>query len=116
MHATRCLRVIVHSKFNLIMNIEAIARKPRDFLSNSEASLESVIAELACLPLAFQPGSRWHYSMSIDVPAHLIEVLSGRPRRSTEEMFQYRMALSDNVWKCVFSFEELAIRRQSFCS
>jgi CubicO group peptidase (beta-lactamase class C family) len=48
-------------------------------LSNSEASLESVITELSRLPLAFQPGSRWHYSMSIDVLAHLIEVLSGRP-------------------------------------
>ena len=48
-------------------------------LSNSEASLEAVIADLARLPLAYQPGSRWHYSMSIDVLAHLIEVLSGRP-------------------------------------
>jgi CubicO group peptidase (beta-lactamase class C family) len=48
-------------------------------LSNSDASLESVIAELARLPLAYQPGSRWHYSMSIDVLAHLIEVLSDRP-------------------------------------
>jgi CubicO group peptidase (beta-lactamase class C family) len=48
-------------------------------LSDSEVSLESVIAELARLPLAYQPGSRWHYSMSIDVLAHLIEVLSGRP-------------------------------------
>jgi CubicO group peptidase (beta-lactamase class C family) len=48
-------------------------------LSDSEASLESVIAELARLPLAYQPGSRWHYSMSIDVLAHLIEALSGRP-------------------------------------
>lgn len=48
-------------------------------MSNSEASLESIIAELARLPLAYQPGSRWHYSMSIDVLGHLIEVLSGRP-------------------------------------
>jgi CubicO group peptidase (beta-lactamase class C family) len=48
-------------------------------VSNSEASLESVITELARLPLAYQPGSRWHYSMSIDVLAHLIEVLSGCP-------------------------------------
>ena len=48
-------------------------------LSNAAASLESEIGELARLPLAYQPGSRWHYSMSIDVLAHLIEVLSGRP-------------------------------------
>ena len=48
-------------------------------LSNAEASLESTVSELARLPLAFQPGSRWHYSISIDVLAHLIEVLSGCP-------------------------------------
>ncbi|HKD05614.1 MAG TPA: serine hydrolase domain-containing protein [Bryobacteraceae bacterium] len=47
--------------------------------SDSGASLESIITELARLPLAYQPGSRWHYSMSIDVLAHLIEVLAGRP-------------------------------------
>jgi CubicO group peptidase (beta-lactamase class C family) len=50
-------------------------------MSNSTASLESIIAELARLPLAYQPGSRWHYSMSIDVLGHLIETLSGRPLR-----------------------------------
>jgi CubicO group peptidase (beta-lactamase class C family) len=48
-------------------------------LSNAEASLESTVSELARLPLAYQPGSRWHYSISIDVLAHLIEVFSGRP-------------------------------------
>ncbi len=47
--------------------------------SKPESSLESIVDELARLPLAFQPGTRWHYSMSIDVLAHLIQVLSGRP-------------------------------------
>ena len=44
-------------------------------------TLEALIGELARLPLAYQPGSRWHYSLSIDVLAHLIEVLSGQPLR-----------------------------------
>ncbi len=48
-------------------------------LRDSGSSLESVVGEIARLPLAYQPGSRWHYSMSIDVLAHLIEILSGRP-------------------------------------
>jgi CubicO group peptidase (beta-lactamase class C family) len=48
-------------------------------LRDPKASLEAVIGELARMPLACQPGSQWHYSMSIDVLAHLIEVLSGRP-------------------------------------
>lgn len=45
-------------------------------------TLEAMIGELARLPLAYQPGSRWHYSLSIDVLAHLIEVLSGQPLRA----------------------------------
>jgi CubicO group peptidase (beta-lactamase class C family) len=48
-------------------------------MSDATHTLERIIAELARFPLAFQPGSRWHYSMSIDVLAHLIEVLSGQP-------------------------------------
>ena len=31
------------------------------------------------LPLAFQPGTRWHYSVGIDVAARLVEVISGQP-------------------------------------
>ncbi|MEZ4713020.1 MAG: serine hydrolase domain-containing protein [Caldilineaceae bacterium] len=44
-------------------------------------TLESVIAEIARFPLAYQPGERWHYAVGIDVLAHLIEVLSGQPLR-----------------------------------
>jgi CubicO group peptidase (beta-lactamase class C family) len=48
-------------------------------LSNANRSLEAMIGELTRLPLAYQPGTKWHYSMGIDVIAHLIEVLSGQP-------------------------------------
>ena len=48
-------------------------------LSDAGRSLEAMIGELARLPLAFQPGTKWHYSMAIDVLAHLIEVISGQP-------------------------------------
>ncbi|MEZ4659081.1 MAG: serine hydrolase domain-containing protein [Caldilineaceae bacterium] len=44
-------------------------------------TLESVMDDLARFPLAYQPGERWHYSVAIDVLAHLIEVLSGQPLR-----------------------------------
>lgn len=40
-------------------------------------TLKQLVTELAHLPLAFQPGVRWHYSMSIDVIAHLVEIVSG---------------------------------------
>jgi len=48
-------------------------------LSNAECTLETMIHSLAQLPLAYQPGTRWHYSLAIDVIAHLIEVISGMP-------------------------------------
>jgi CubicO group peptidase (beta-lactamase class C family) len=42
-------------------------------------TLEDAIDDLARFPLAFQPGSRWRYSVGIDVAARVIEVISGRP-------------------------------------
>lgn len=49
------------------------------FMRDANSTLEHVIAEVARLPLAYHPGSRFHYSMSIDVLAHLIEIISGQP-------------------------------------
>lgn len=49
--------------------------------NDASRTLEAMISELARQPLAYQPGSRWHYSLSIDVLAYLIEVLSGQPLR-----------------------------------
>jgi CubicO group peptidase (beta-lactamase class C family) len=37
------------------------------------------VARLAGLPLLFDPGTRWNYSMSTDVCGRLIEVMSGMP-------------------------------------
>jgi CubicO group peptidase (beta-lactamase class C family) len=45
----------------------------------ADHSLEAAIDDLARFPLAFQPGSKWRYSVGIDVAARLIEVISGRP-------------------------------------
>jgi CubicO group peptidase (beta-lactamase class C family) len=41
-------------------------------------TLEQFVDELATLPLGFAPGTRWHYGVSIDVAARLIEVISGQ--------------------------------------
>ena len=45
----------------------------------AKCPLEAAIEDLARFPLAFQPGSRWRYSVGIDVAARVIEVISGRP-------------------------------------
>jgi len=44
-----------------------------------EGPLEVRVRDLATLPLAFQPGSRWEYSVSTDVLGRVVEVVSGRP-------------------------------------
>jgi CubicO group peptidase (beta-lactamase class C family) len=41
-------------------------------------TLEQFVDELATMPLAFVPGTRWHYSVGTDVTARLIEVISGQ--------------------------------------
>jgi CubicO group peptidase (beta-lactamase class C family) len=48
----------------------------RDTKVVSDQSLEQFVADLTELPLAFQPGTAWRYSLSQDVVAHLVEVLS----------------------------------------
>jgi CubicO group peptidase (beta-lactamase class C family) len=47
-------------------------------LFDPRARLSEAIDDLASLPLAFQPGERFHYSVGIDVAARLIEVVSGQ--------------------------------------
>lgn len=39
----------------------------------------TLVEGLSQLPLAFQPGSHWRYSLSIDLLAALIEIISGIP-------------------------------------
>jgi CubicO group peptidase (beta-lactamase class C family) len=41
--------------------------------------MQAMIDKLAKLPLLFQPGERWHYSVSVDVQGYLVEKLSGKP-------------------------------------
>ena len=48
-------------------------------LRSNHRSIESVVKQIAELPLRFHPGTRWHYGMSTDVLGRLIEVISGQP-------------------------------------
>jgi CubicO group peptidase (beta-lactamase class C family) len=48
-------------------------------MSDTHSPLSQVIADLARFPLVDHPGAGYHYGMSIDVLAHLIEVLADQP-------------------------------------
>ncbi len=45
----------------------------------SDLSLKDFSLNLAKLPLQYEPGTRWHYSVSVDLQGRLVEVLSGKP-------------------------------------
>ncbi len=50
-----------------------------------QGSLAAMTERLAALPLAFKPGSRWEYSVAIDVLGRVVEVVSGQ---SLAEFFE----------------------------
>jgi CubicO group peptidase (beta-lactamase class C family) len=41
-------------------------------------SLQDMIDKLAKIPLLYQPGTRWVYSVSMDIQGHIVERLSGQ--------------------------------------
>ena len=41
--------------------------------------LEDQVAALGEIPLLYQPGTQWNYSVSVDVLGRLVEVVSGQP-------------------------------------
>jgi CubicO group peptidase (beta-lactamase class C family) len=41
-------------------------------------TLATFIERLGTLPLLFEPGSRWHYSVAVDVQGRLVEAISGQ--------------------------------------
>ena len=54
----------------------------------TELSTAEFMQQLAQIPLQFQPGTRWNYSMSTDVLGHLVEVIAGQ---SLDDFFRTRI-------------------------
>jgi CubicO group peptidase (beta-lactamase class C family) len=42
-------------------------------------SLETFVKKLGEIPLQYDPGTTWHYSVAVDVLGRLVEVVSGKP-------------------------------------
>ena len=42
-----------------------------------EVDLQGFVSALGKLPLQYEPGKQWHYSVSVDIQGRLVEVLSG---------------------------------------
>ena len=67
---------------------------------NDDYDLEQFVTKLGQIPLQYEPGTRWHYSVSVDVQGRLVEVLSGM---SFGEFLQQRLFtpldMSDTFFK-----------------
>ncbi len=44
-----------------------------------QATIADMVTELSKIPLVYQPGTQWNYSVSVDVLGRLVEVVSGQP-------------------------------------
>lgn len=55
----------------------------------SKGNLKHVIETLGSLPVKFEPGSQWAYSMATDIAGYLVEILSGTafPEYLTNHIF-----------------------------
>ena len=58
-------------------SVDAAYRRLRVAEFATEGGLDTMIEQLSTLPLEFSPGTRWNYSVSIDVMGYLVEKLSG---------------------------------------
>jgi CubicO group peptidase (beta-lactamase class C family) len=60
-------------------NVDAAYREQKIGELEKSGTLQSMIDDLAKIPLEFSPGEAWNYSVSTDVLGYLVERISGKP-------------------------------------
>ena len=65
-----------------------VDRQYRDAKILGNKDLEEMTGLLAKIPLQYQPGTRWHYSVAVDVLGRFVEVVAGMP---LDEFLQQRL-------------------------
>ena len=86
--------------FNPSLLSQEMARRHLEFRPHGPV-LQTMIAELAQLPLGFQPGTRWEYSVSIDVIGRVLEVLENAPLdRILDRIIFEPLAMKDTGFAC----------------
>ncbi|MBN2006893.1 MAG: beta-lactamase family protein [Anaerolineae bacterium] len=70
--------------------VDRLYQKQREEAGTPEeqSTVKDMVEGLTRLPLAFQPGTKWRYSLAIDVLGHIIEIISGKP---LDEFFKERL-------------------------
>ena len=80
--------------YNSSDNIVGEEYEKRKIFHSGETSLEEEVNFLSELPLLFEPGSQWHYSVSIDILARILEIVT-------------RENLSDILYENIFSILDM---------
>ena len=62
--------------YNTSNNIIAEEYEKRKIFHSGETSLEEEVYNILQIPLLFEPGTEWHYSVSIDILARIIEIIT----------------------------------------
>jgi CubicO group peptidase (beta-lactamase class C family) len=71
----------------------------RDAKLLESPSMDAFVAKLATLPLAFQPGERYSYGLSIDVLGAVVEKVSAMPfERFVEERITRPLGMTDTAY------------------
>jgi len=83
-------------------------RAYRDAALYQSADLDAFIDKLATLPLRFEPGTRYHYSVATDVLGALVERLSGQ---TLEKFFQARIFDPLDMHDTFFNVPESKVAR-----
>jgi len=68
--------------------VDSLYREARLGVWGSAGDLEATVSAIASLPLIFDPGTRWNYSLGVDVLGRVVEVVSGR---SLDDFFRTRI-------------------------
>ena len=72
-----------------------------DFIFKPGAGLGGAVDDWCSIPLLFQPGTQWNYSVAFDVLGRLIEIWSGQALDvfMKERIFD-PLGMSDTEWWC----------------
>lgn len=78
------------------------------YFGPAQGSLSEMTQTLAALPLAFQPGTQWEYSVAIDVIGRVIEVIEGKP---LDAVFRTRLLDPLGMDETHFAFQDSSLDR-----
>lgn len=63
--------------YGVFGNTEVDKEYRQQGLLADDATLEEFVTRLGEIPLQYEPGTRWHYSVAVDVQGRLVEAVSG---------------------------------------